>query len=204
MLARIAKTAALAAGLTVAVAPAANAACADQAFDTYFTAFNDTAAYALIPNGDFERGTTEGWTLAGDAKLVADNAGGVAPSVGGHYALQLGAGSSATTPPLCVSQGYPTARMFGNTITNPSTSGSTLQVEVLYRDATRGGQQAKKLGTAPDEYGWDATRKLSLAQGQLDIMPGTDGNTYVQYRFTPLYRTTWRIDDVYVDPRLRS
>jgi hypothetical protein len=37
----------------------------------------------------------------------------------------------------------------------------------------------------------------------LNIKPDSDGSTYVQYRFTPLYKTTWRIDDLYVDPRMK-
>jgi hypothetical protein len=45
---------------------------------------------------------------------------------------------------------------------------------------------------------------MSLAQGQLNIKPDSAGDTYVRYRFTPLYGTTWRIDDLYVDPRFRS
>ena len=35
-------------------------------------------------------------------------------------------------------------------------------------------------------------------------MPNADGNTYIRYRFTPLYKATWRIDDLYVDPRYRG
>jgi hypothetical protein len=193
---------ATAAALAV-TAPSALAACPSQSFGTTFAAWGDLSLYTLAPNGDFEAGGT-GWTFTGDATLVADNAHKIAAQVGDTTALQLANGATATSPALCVSSGYPTTRMFANTLRHSSLSGSTLQLEVLYTDATRGSQSVKKLGTVPDEYGWDATRKMSIAQGQLNIKPDSSGNTYIRYRFTPLYGTTWRIDDLYVDPRFRA
>lgn len=191
------------AAVFAAAAPSALAACPSQSFSSVFSPWGDTALYTLAPNGDFEAGAT-GWTLTGDAALVADNAGKIAEQAGDSTALQLAGYATATTPPICVTPGYPTLRMFANTLTHSRLSGSTLQLEVLYTDATRGGQAVKKLGTLPDEYGWDATRKMSIAQGQLNIKPDSSGNTYIRYRFTPLYGTTWRIDDLYVDPKLRA
>ncbi len=196
--AAVAATAALA-----VAAPAAGAACADQSFAKVFTPWNDLADYALAPNGDFEDGLT-GWSVTGAARLVADNPRRIAKQTGDFAALELPPGSSATSPPICVGSGYPTSRMFGYTVERTPESGSSLQVEVLYTEAARGRQAAKKLGNVPDRPSWDATRKLSLAQGQLNLKPGAGGNTSIRYRFTPLYRATWRIDDVYVDPRYRG
>jgi hypothetical protein len=192
---------ATAAALAV-TAPSAFADCSTRSFATVFSPWKDTALYTLAPNGDFEAGAT-GWTLTDGARLVADNPNRIVQQAGDTTALELAAGASATSPPICVSSGYPTVRMFANTVRRSALSGSTLQVEVLYTDATRGGQAVKVLGTAPDEKSWDAARKMSLAQGQLNIKPESSGSTYVRYRFTPLYGTTWRIDDLYVDPRFR-
>jgi hypothetical protein len=192
---------ATAAALAV-TAPSAFASCPTRSFDTVFSSWKDTALYTLAPNGDFEEGGT-GWTFAGAARLVSDNPNRIVYQAGDTTSLELADGASATSPPICVSSGYPTVRMFANTVRRSSLSGSTLQVEVLYTDATRGGQAIKKLGTAPDEKSWDAARKMSVAQGQLNIMPDSNGSTYVRFRFTPLYGTTWRIDDLYVDPRFR-
>jgi hypothetical protein len=203
MFKRTLKLGVVTAAVFAAVAPSALAACPSQSFGTVFSAWGDASFYTLAPNGDFEGGAT-GWTLTGDATLVADNAGRIAAQAGDVTALQLANGATATSPAICVSSGYPTTRMFGNTLRHSSLSGSTLQLDVLYTDATRGGQAVKKLGTVPDEYGWDATRKMSIAQGQLSIKPDSTGNTYIRYRFTPLYGTTWRIDDLYVDPRFRA
>jgi hypothetical protein len=191
--------AATAAALAVS-APSALAACPSQAFSTVFSAWGDASLYALAPNGDFEAGAT-GWTLTTGATLVADNPTLIASQTGDTTSVQLASGGTATSPAICVSSGYPTSRMFAKTVLNTSKNGSTLQVEVLYTDATRGGQATKVLGTIPNVSRWDAARKMSLAQGQLNIKPDSSGNTYVRYRFTPLYGSTWRIDDLYVDPR---
>jgi hypothetical protein len=188
-------------GLAVA-APVAGAACPAQTSGPVFAPWGDLEAYTAAPNGGFEAGS-EGWTLAGAARLVGDNAGLIAQSAGGVNALELPPGSSATSPRICVGAGYPTSRMFGDTVVRNPASGSTLQVEVLYTDRTRGLATSKKLGTVPDQLAWAPTRKLSIAQGQLNIKPDSDGSTYVRYRFTPLYKTTWRIDDLYVDPRMK-
>lgn len=203
MLTRMTRAALAATAVLAIAAPAAEAACADRTFSTVFADWDDWGLYAPIDNGDFEIGL-DGWTVRGDASLVRDTPGRLASQTDDFWALELRPGSSATTPLICVGSGYPNARMFGHTTVPSPDSGSTLQVEVLYTEATRGGAAVKKLGSAPTEPRWDATRKMSLAQGQLNIKPDSNGNTYIQYRFTPLYKTTWRIDDVYIDPRLRG
>ena len=202
-IARIARATLLATiGLAIS-APVAGAACPSRAFSPVFAPWGDLGAYTAAPNGGFESGL-DGWTVSGAARLVDDNAGLVAGSAMGVHALELPPGSSVTSPRICVSAGYPTSRMFGHTTVRNPLTGSTLQVDVLYTERTRGSASSKKLGTIPDRLVWDATRKLSIAQGQLNIKPDSDGNTYVSYRFTPLYKTTWRIDDLYVDPRMKG
>jgi hypothetical protein len=195
-------TAGAAVALAIAV-PSASAACPDRPFTQVYSAWGDMGLYTLAPNGDFEAGLT-GWTVAGDARLVADTPGRITKQTSDHFALELAPGSSATSAPICVASGYPASRMFANTVGRTRASRSTLQVEVLYTDPARGGQSAKKLGTLPDERTWDAARKMSIVQGQLDLRPDSNGSTFIQYRFTPLYGTTWRIDDLNVDPRLRA
>ena len=189
-------------GLAVS-APVAGAACPSQTSSPVFSPWGDLETYTAAPNSGFEAGA-EGWALTGTARLVGDNAGLIADSAMGVNALELPPGSSATSPRICVGVGYPTSRMFGETLVRNPASGSTLQVEVLYTDRTRGLASSKKLGAVPDRPGWGPTRKLSIAQGQLNIKPESDGSTYVRYRFTPLYDTTWRIDDLYVDPRMKG
>lgn len=186
-----------------ATAPSAFAACPTQSFSTVFSAWGDMSLYTLAPNGDFEAGD-DGWTLTGNAQIVGANAHKLAIDHDGTKALQLANGATATSPPICVGAGYPTTRMVANTVGRTPLSGSTLQMEILYTDPARGGQAVKKLGTVPDQYTWNATRKMSIAQGQLNIKPDSSGNTYIRVRLTPLYDTTWRIDDLYVDPRFRA
>jgi hypothetical protein len=191
------------AAAALAVAGPAQAACpAQPSSQVFFPWGGDTALYRPVAGSSFEAGAP-GWTLTGAAAVVTDHSPWNLQGPNAH-SLELPAGASATTPPVCVDSSTPTARLFGVTpVRMPLISGSSLKVEVLYGDPTRGGQSVKALGTLPDELAWDATRKVSLAKGQLNLKPDSTGNTYIRYRFTPLYGTTWRIDDVYVDPRLK-
>jgi hypothetical protein len=196
--------AALGAAVALGVgAPSAHAACPTQTFSTPFAAWGDLALYAPVANADFASGLA-GWTTTGSARLVTDTPGAIAPASASTQSLELPSGSSATTPPICVTTGSRSARMFAVTPKRVPTSSSTLQVEILYRPTIRGGQAAKKLGTLPDQPVWNAERKMSAVPGQFDVMPDSTASTYIQYRFTPLYGTTWRIDDLFVDPRFRG
>ena len=184
-----------------AVAPTAQAACPSVSFTQVFAAWNDFGLYGPAPNGDLESGLT-GWSVTGSARLVADQPKRLSTHSTQKQSLELPPGSSATSPRICVAHGYPYSRIFGRTVSNPRSSSASLHAEVIYEN-TRGGLTTLSFGTASSLSSWDPTRRLSLAQGLFDIRPASDGNTYVRYRFTPLHDTTWRIDDLHVDPRLR-
>ena len=156
----IASAALLGAGV---LAPAAQAApCDGLDMEQPFLAWHDSADYALVPGGDFEAGTT-GWTLDGGAATAAG--GNPFRAQSSATSLSLPAGSSATTPPVCVAKGNPTARIFANTVA-PGAKKSGLKVEVLYLNADGSVRKVKKAGKLKREPQWDATRKFSLAQGQ--------------------------------------
>ncbi len=184
----------------LALAPAVEAKCPGQAPEKPFAAVHDKADYVAFPNGSLEDGTT-GWTLGEGARLRShQNPFRLDP---GSNALFLPAGSWAVSPPVCVGEGSPTARMFAKTVVKSPASGATLKAEVLYLQPSRSGRTIKKVGNLPDEVIWSATRKFSLSQGQLGIKPGSGATRMIRYRFTPLYRTSWVIDDLFVDPRAR-
>jgi hypothetical protein len=194
-LARPALSVTLAAASLALAAPAAPAkpdeaaavgGCAERAFSTVFAAFSDNALYTLAPDGDFEAGAS-GWTL--DGASVADESSSIQLGAAvGAKALELPAGAAATTPPICVERGFPAFRF--------ATRGrGVLRVQVLYA-----GGRSKKTGRIRGRGDWRVTRKLSLAQGRFHVERG--GSADVRLRFTAS-RGTIRIDDVYVDPRLR-
>jgi hypothetical protein len=102
--------AALAAGLGASQAHAAIAIpgadplsnCASQAMSQPFAGLKDKHFYTLAPGGDFSSGGD--WQLSGGASVVDDNAqdGGV---------LDLPSKAQATSPVMCITSDYPTARL---------------------------------------------------------------------------------------------
>lgn len=168
---------------------AAAAPCADRAFGKVFSAYNDNALYTLAPDGDFEAGAT-GWTLADGAAVAGESSSIQLGAALGAKSLELAAGASATTPPICVERGFPTFRFVAR-----SGDHGVVRVQVLYANG-----KSKKTGRVKAASDWKVTRKLSLAQGRFAVRRG--GSANVQLRFTAS-RGTVRMDDVYVDPRLR-
>lgn len=202
-----------------ALAPAAQAApCDGVGMQQPFLDWNDRAQYVLVDGGDFETAAA-GWTLEGAAGTVPG--GNPYRTDSSANSLALPSGSSATSPPICVSKGNPTARLFAHTLLPSTGKKVTLKVDVLYLRADGSVRKVKKAGKLKQEPLWDATRKFSLAQGQFhqgakpkpDDAPGPPADhghkpdapksAQIQLRFTPLMGTSWLIDDVFVDPRLR-
>ena len=127
---------ALVAAILVALAAAPFSSAATASSSCYygpashpFTSWGDAASYTLVPGGSFETGGL-GWTLAGGARVVSGNESYYANSPSDSHSLALPAGSSATTPPFCVSLNRPTIRVF---VANGGSSSSRLRVKVVYR-----------------------------------------------------------------------
>ena len=186
-------------GSTAAAANAAlGVACPDPT-STPFTTWGDGSSYALAPDGGLENGTT-GWTLTGGAKVVSGNESYSVSGPGSH-SLSLPAGSSATTPPMCIGLISTKMQTF---ISNSGSAGSKLHVQVIYGGgvgALLGGLGAglglSDEGTYPANGAWQPLPlPVSMLGGTLPLL-----TQYVQFRFTPLSTGgNWRIDDVYLDP----
>jgi hypothetical protein len=72
----------------------------------------DSAWYTLAPGESFDNFAGTGWVFSGGAKIVTETlADGSTGSV-----LDLPAGSTATSPAMCVDSSYPTARMETRTL----------------------------------------------------------------------------------------
>jgi len=169
-------------------APAAGSACPERAFSTVFSAFRDRALYTLAPDGDFEAGAV-GWSLTDGAAVVDESSSIQLGAVLGATSLELAAGASAVSPEICVERGFPSFRFAAR-------GAGVLRVHVIYR----GGRRSKKAGRVKGGKAWHVTRKVSLAQGRFRVKRGQSAN--VQLKFTAS-RGTIRMDDLYVDPRLR-
>jgi hypothetical protein len=177
-------------------APAAQAApCEGTELEQPFLSWSDKSFYGLAPGGDFESGL-DGWQLSGDAATVlGGNPLRVASAI---TALELPAGSSATTPPICVTKHSPSARVFAQTTAVDRKRGA-LAIEVLYLNRDGSVRKVKKSGSIGSQLEWNPTRKFSLAQGQF-----RKRHPYISLRFTPVQGSSWKIDDVFVDPRRYS
>jgi hypothetical protein len=168
----------------------AGSPCADRVFTTVFGAFHDRALYTLAPDGDFEAGAA-GWQLGDGAAVVDESSTIQLGATLGARSLELADGASAVSPEICVERGFPSFRFVKR-----SGGRGVLRVDVLYGS----GQKAKKAGRVKAGADWRVTRRVSLAQGRFDSRRGDSAS--VQLRFTAS-RGPVRIDDVYIDPRLR-
>jgi hypothetical protein len=108
----------------------------------------------------------------------------------GASSLELAAGASAVSPPICVSRGFPSFRFLARSV---SADQGVVRVQVLYVN-----RKPKFTGWIRPGAEWAPTRKLSLAQGRFRIR--RKASTVVQLRFAATAGTV-RLDDVYVDPR---
>lgn len=197
-----------AAALSVAFAPAAQAATTttttatpvscNYAYEQPFSTWGDTGFYGLTPTGSFEAGTATGWTLSGGAAVKAG--GNPLRPESTLYSLSLPAGSAATSPVICVESGSPWARMFANTTVRNLAYSAGLKVEIIYTDASTGKTVTRAVTTLAQRPAWGPADRMALG-GPVSIKPGSDGRMTVRYKFTPLYKTAWSIDDLFIDPK---
>lgn len=174
----------------LAAAPAAHAACADQPFDTVFAGYGDTGLYAPIAGGDFESGAA-GWTLTGDARVAADPVNHLGRGADA-FALQLGPGAVARTPPFCMTKDFRTARMFARALSG--VRGKGLRVEFVYPNGV------VAAASVPATPGWQVSPLLRTGVARAGL---TRGRETVAFARITAVSGTWQIDDVYVDPRMR-
>lgn len=160
-----------------------------------FLPWDDVANYQLAPDGQFAAGGS-GWSLGGGASVVAGGDGvslnGQAPST---QALALPAGSSATSPTVCVGISNPDLRFFA---TNPGDPTATLGVSVNWIDGT-GATQTTPIGTVTANGTWQPTPVEPILVNLLPLLPGN--MTPVSFTFTPSGSAgAWQIDDIWIDP----
>jgi hypothetical protein len=137
-----------------------------------FLPWLDLAWYERAPDGGFEAGA-DGWSLDGAA--VVD---GGHPWGGDQRSLSIPAGSSATTPPVCVTVAHPTIRFFAR-------GTGSITVTVL-----AGGVELP-VGVVLGGGSWWPSLPMPVLANLL-------GAQEVRFRFASA--GALRIDDVYVDP----
>jgi hypothetical protein len=100
--------------------------CTEPALSQPFLAWGDSNWYALAPGETADHFTGAGWTLSGGAKIVTTTLkDGTTGAV-----LDLPRGSSATSPTICLTSDYPTARMMVRNVSG--SNGGSVGFSVSY------------------------------------------------------------------------
>lgn len=167
--------------------------CSTLSYSQVFLPFGDANLYTLTPQGSFE-GPIDGWTVTGSAKVVAD-AGYAGGPVADTASLELSAGSTATSPPICANASTPTFRFFAKALT---AGAGTAGVAVSYLDAA--GNKYKGTGSFAAATTWNPTAEFRVRTNK--IATDASGWGYVQISVTAPSDSALRIDDLYLDPRM--
>jgi hypothetical protein len=183
--------------LALAALASSAQACLHPGAQRVFRPWGDQHYYVLAPDGGFEAGA-RGWALAGGAAVAAGNESFRLNGAGDSRSLALPAGSSAVSPPICMSIDTPIFRMVAR---NGGDSSSRLRVEAAYR--LLGLVRTRTVSTVRAGSAWAPTQQMSTLL-TLSTIIGTLVPSSIQIRITPLDDDgEWQVDDVYVDPFAR-
>jgi hypothetical protein len=172
-------------------------ACSYPGANQVFSRWGDQKNYVLAPDGGFEAGGS-GWSLKSGAKVVAENESYFLNAAGDSSSLSLPAGSSAASPPVCMSIDTPSFRLMARNTGDPS---SRLRVEAVYNLV--GLVRTKVVSNITAGADWAPTQSISTVLG-LSTIVGTLIPSAIQIRMTPLDATgNWQVDDLYIDPFCR-
>lgn len=181
----------------VALTGTAQAACPYTGAEQIFRPWDDRHNYVLAPDGGFEAGGS-GWSLRGGAQVVAGNESHYVNEPTDSRSLSLPPGSSAVSPPICMSLDTPLIRMFAR---NTGEGSSRLRVEATYR--LLGLVRTKAVSVVAAGPDWAPTQQMSTVL-TLSTIVGTLVPSAIQVQITPLdSRGRWQVDDLYVDPFAR-
>jgi hypothetical protein len=187
-----------AAALAFAIVSAGAAqACNYPGAQQVFKPWGDQHSYVLAPDGGFEAGG-QGWYLGGGARTVDGNESFSLNGANDGRSLALPAGSTAVSPPICMSLDTPSFRLVARNSGDPS---SGLRVEAAY--ALLGLVRTKTVSTVYGGSTWTPSQQMSTVLS-LSTIVGTVIPSAIQIRITPLGNGgQWQVDDLYIDPFAR-
>ena len=192
----------LALAVTAVVVAAAFMASSAQACDyrgaeQVFRPWGDNHYYVLAPDGGFEAGGA-GWSLGGGAATVAGNESFFLNDAGDQRSLSLPSGSSAVSPPICMSLDTPIFRLLARNTGSPSAG---LKVEATYK--LLGLVRTKTVSTVTAGKSWAPAQEMSTVL-TLSTVVGTLIPSAIQIKITPVGSGgNWQVDDLYIDPFAR-
>lgn len=176
-----------------AASPSAQA-CSYSGAKEVFSPWGDQRSYVLAPDGGYEAGGS-GWSLKSGATVGAGNESYFLNAAGDSRSLSLPAGSSASSPPVCMAIDTPSFRLMATNTGDPS---SRLRVEAIY--PLLGLIRTNVITNLTAGSSWAPTQSVSTVLG-LSTIVGTLIPSAIQIRLTPLDSTgNWQVDDLYIDP----
>ena len=193
ILAAVAFTALLGGPPVAAAQSASSATCPTPVVSQPFLKWGDSYSYALVPGGDFESTPSE-WTLSGGAQRSAGNESYAATGTLGAWSLALPAGASAQSPFMCVGTTEQTFRLFAR----GEGFAAVLLPQVVYK--TPFGNIAVPVSVIVPKRRWEPTAILET--GAPFATGIANGTVQMALRFTSLIGSS-KIDDVFLDPRMR-
>jgi hypothetical protein len=185
----------LAALALIAVPAAADAAtCPTASTSAVFTRWGDGNQYRLIQGANFEAGAS-GWSWGGKADITKDDDAHLLVTSGSH-AVNIPAGGLAKSPWTCVDATMPSMRFF---VRRTSGTGN-LTVQGLLQ--TSSGKQTSVVASILGSGTWAATAPIVFPQSFIDAT--TVGGINVQFQFVADPGSSFRLDDIYIDPYVRG
>jgi len=167
------------------------ASCSYTQTSTLFSQWNDTNLYTPFQGSTFENGAS-GWSWGGGANIVNGD-GNTLLSAAGTHSVQIPGGGTAKSPWLCVNSYTPSMRFFVRRVSGTG----DLRVRGLIAS---GGSQLTTVTTIADATAvWSPSDVVSFPP----TFTATTTGVNVQIQFVADAGTTFRIDDVELDPYLR-
>lgn len=178
-----------------AAAKASGSACTDLSYTQALAPFGDVNWYFLAPQGSFEGGA-DGWTTVSGEVTVAGDAGYQDGPIPDTTSLQLGPGATVTSPPICANSSTPSFRFFTKALASTA-KGYTVEVTYLTQD----GGSVKASGSAVTGTTWAPTPEFRVRTNKIAL--DDSGWGAIRISITAPSDGAMRIDDLYVDPRMR-
>ena len=182
------------------VPPLNSGNCTHGEMSTALEIFGDLNSYTLAPGGSFDGST--GWQLARGAQIVSTTQpDGTTGSV-----LELAGGSQATSPPMCITQDYPMARLWSRQVSGDDSVSFNVQ---FYDKFTGQWSPLRNNGDFAGPYYWDQgfdwssytdwsqawAAYASSAYGQWTKNAGYVTGVKAGWRLSPEMAVTPNVDD---------
>jgi hypothetical protein len=176
---------------TLTTANALAASCSYTNVTEVFAPWQDNAGYTPFQGSSFESGAS-GWSWGNGAKIVSGDSNTLLGGAGDH-SVAIPGGGAARSPWLCVNSSTPSMRFF---VRRTSGTGN-LTVKFLL---SSGGKQATTITTIS---GSTATWQPSPVVAFPPVLTASTTGVNAQFHFVADSGSTFRIDDIELDPYLR-